>query len=264
MRCPSVRLLAALLALPAALACATARFPAGTPSASREPVRVRAQAQLTPVGDDVPADPEVEAFLAPHADRVQARSGRVVGELTGPLERGRPESTLGNFVCDAMRAGMGRFTGAEPDVCFTNSGGLRREIGAGTVTEGILVELMPFDNAIVVFEADGAELEKILTRLGQRGDPASGVRYKRSGGKAHDMEVGGAAIDPARTYRVCTNDYVFEGGGQYPFEGVKNVSYTGVLLRDALIEVFEREHTEGRALKPVLDGRVSERGGDKS
>lgn len=265
MRRSIARPLVALLWLPAALACATTSSTSSSEQAgSREPVEVRAAAGLTAVDPGLPPDPEVQAFLAPHAARVQARAGRVVGRLTGPLERGKPESTLGNFVTDAMRDGMQRFTGKAPDVCFTNTGGLRRELEAGEVTEGVLVELMPFDNSIVVFDVDERDLSAILARLAQRGDPASGVRYRRSGGKPKDLQVGGKPLEAGRTYRVCTNDYVFEGGGQYPFEGAKNVSYTGVLLRDLLIEVFEREHEQERAVAPALDGRVTEGRGGRS
>ncbi len=223
-----------------------------------DPVDVSARAQPLEVGADVPPDPEVLAFLAPQAKTVNARAQRVVGSLKGPLERGKPESTLGNFVTDAMREGTGRVTGTAPDLCFTNSGGLRRNLDAGPVTEGVLVELMPFDNSIIVFDASAEQLEGILARLAQRGDPSSGVTYTRRSGKAHDVRVGGEPIARGRSYRLCTNDYIFEGGGGYPFEGVSNVSYTGVLLRDLLIQQFEQAQKAGEAIAPALDGRVKE------
>lgn len=227
-------------------------------AAPREPVDVTVEAKPLEVGADVPPDPEVLAFLAPEAKAVRARAQRVVGRLAKALERGKPESTLGNFVTDAMREGMGRLTGKPLDVCFTNSGGLRRDLDAGDVTEGLLVELMPFDNSIVVFEATAAQLEDLVGRLAQRGDPVSGLRYTRARGKARDVIVGGAPLGEKPRYRVCTNDYVFEGGGGYPFEGVSHVSYTGALLRDVLIQQFELAHRDGRAIEPVLDGRVKE------
>lgn len=262
-------LVLATLSLLAGTSCATssqtvdepgpdARRGAEPADGAREPVDVSASAAPLEVNDGVPPDAEVVAFLAPQAEQVRTRAQRVVGRLQAPMQRGKPESTLGNFVTDAMREGMGRVTGKDPDVCFTNSGGLRRDIDAGEVTEGVLVELMPFDNSIVVFEASAAQLESIVDRLAQRGDPSSGLSFTRADGKARDVRVGGEPIAKGRTYRVCTNDYVFEGGGGYPFEGVSNISYTGALLRDVLIQEFELEHKKGKAIVPALDGRVKE------
>lgn len=262
-------LVLASLALFVVTSCATSsqtgdeRLPDARPAvdpadAPREPALVSASAKPLEVDDGVPPDPEVVAFLAPQAEQVRTRAQRVVGRLTAPLQRGKPESTLGNFVTDAMREGMGRVTGKDPDVCFTNSGGLRRDLDAGEVTEGVVVELMPFDNSIVVFETSAAQLSEIVDRLAQRGDPSSGLTFTRAGGKARDVMVGGEPIAEGRSYRVCTNDYVFEGGGGYPFEGVSNISYTGSLLRDVLIQQFELEHKNGKAITPALDGRVKE------
>src|SRR5690606_6999714 len=140
----------------------------------------------------------IVAFLAPQSQQVSARAKRVVGKLTAPLQRGKPESTLGNFVTDAMREGLGRVTGKALDVCFTNSGGLRRDLDAGEVTEGVLVELMPFDNSIVVCEAPPERLEGLVQRLAQRGDPSSGLTFTRSDGKAVDVMVNGEPIAPGR------------------------------------------------------------------
>lgn len=265
-RAPRLALLVASLSLSFVTAngCATssataaADEPKAAKTAPLEPVDVTASAELVEIGEQVPPDPEVVAFLAPQAKQVNARAQRVIGRLKAPLQRGKPESTLGNFVTDAMREGMGRFTGQPVDLCFTNSGGLRRDVDGGEVTEGVIVELMPFDNSIIVFEATASQLNGIIDRLAQRGDPASGLTYLRAGGKAREVKVGGKPIREGRVYRLCTNDYVFEGGGQYPFESVSNVSYTGVLLRDALIEAFERERAQGRAVAPTLDGRVKE------
>jgi 2',3'-cyclic-nucleotide 2'-phosphodiesterase (5'-nucleotidase family) len=98
--------------------------------------------------------------------------------------------------------------------------------------------------------------EAILGRLGERGDHASGVSYTRVDRDAENFRVGGKKVEASQTYRLCTNDYVFEGGGRYPFEDVSAVNYTGVLLRDLLIETFEKAAAEGRAIEAKNDDRV--------
>lgn len=219
---------------------------------------VEREVSTADISGDVPGDPALDAYLAPRADRVRARAQRVVGSLAGDLLRGKPESGLGNFAADAMRAGASSATGVNPDLCFTNAGGLRRDLEAGVVTEGAVVELMPFDNGLVVFDIDGGELRKILERLARRGDPVSGVRYTVRSGELLEVEIDGSPLDARRSYRVCTSDYVFEGGGQYPFEGARDPRYTGVLLRDLFIAAFERSQAKGVPVVPLIDGRVKE------
>ena len=46
---------------------------------------------------------------------MQTFTQRIVAELDGPLTRGKPESTLGNFVADAMMQHMKKTTGVQPD-----------------------------------------------------------------------------------------------------------------------------------------------------
>lgn len=203
-------------------------------------------------------DAEVEQMLAPLAAQVAAQANVVVGELSAPLERGKPESSMGNFATDAMRTGVLELTGRKVDVCFTNAGGLRINLPAGPITEGMIVELMPFDNAVVVMEMNGERFLKMMETLAARGDPASGVRYRRVDGKATEVEIGGAPVDLNKTYSVCTNDYVYEGGSQYDLSDVKKADYTGILLRDVFRHGFTRLHKEGRSVVPNLDGRVKQ------
>jgi len=218
-------------------------------------------ARLVGVTADIAVDDEVAALLAPHEEAVSARAKRVVGTLTGPLDRGARddvETTLGNFASDALRGQMPAHVGRRVDVCFQNMGGLRRNLDAGPVTEGDLVEVMPFDNTVVVFELDGASLQALLDRVAERRDPISGVRYRREGNGAKDVTVEGAPLDRARPYVVCTNDYVFEGGGDYPLHPAKNVVHTGVLVRDVFADAIEAAEETSGGLAPVKDGRVTE------
>lgn len=210
--------------------------------------------------DLAPAD-DVTALLAPHEAAVTARAKRVVGTLTGPLDRGARddvETTLGNFASDALREQMPTHVGRRVDVCFQNMGGLRRNLDAGPVTEGDLVEVMPFDNTVVVFELDGAALQSLLDRVAERRDPVSGARYRREGARAKDVIVAAAPLDVTRPYVVCTNDYVFEGGGDYPLQSAKNVVHTGILVRDVFVDALVEAQEKSGGFAPVKDGRVTE------
>ncbi len=55
------------------------------------------------IGNEVEPAPDIVAMLARKAKIVSARANRLVGNISAPMKRGKPESTLGNFVTDAMR-----------------------------------------------------------------------------------------------------------------------------------------------------------------
>ena len=70
------------------------------------------------------------------------------------------------------------------------------------------------DPATLTLQLTGADLEAVLMRMALRGgDPVAGVQYKLEAQQALNIRVGGQPLDPARTYRVCTNDYILDGGG---------------------------------------------------
>ena len=231
------------------------------PAAAPAAVAITVAGGKTEVDDAVTPDPDMQAMLSPYAQQVNARAKRVVGQIDGPMKRGKPESAMGNFVTDAMRSGMKDLAGSEVDACFTNAGGLRVDFDAGDVTEGMVVELMPFENAVVILSLDGKRLRKIMERLAQRGDPVSGIRYKRvrdGGYQATDVVIGGQPLDDNKTYTLCTNDYVYEGGGRYHMEDIQDVRNTGILIRDVILHAFEKAHKGGAVIHPSVEGRVEE------
>ena len=205
------------------------------PKVAPQPVGVVIDSSLLAVDEKVEKDETVESIIAPLRSEMQAYTQRVVGSLQAPLTRGKPESTMGNFVTDAMMSHIKRTTGVEPDFCFTNLGGLRVDLPAGEITAGQVTELMPFDNTIVLFKTTGKQTEDLLMRLVQRGDPVSGLRYRLPG---VDFEIAQKPYDRNASYTVCTNDYLFNGGGNYPIHPETRATYTGELLRDAIQETF--------------------------
>lgn len=134
------------------------------------------------------------------------------------------EAAIGNLIADAMR----ERTGA--DVAIMNGGGIRagRLYPPGsTITRRDVLAELPFGNRLVVLSIDGRSLlqalENGLSRL-----PAAAGRFPQVSGIAVTYDagrpagqriltatVGGAPLDPARIYRVATNDFLARGGDGY-------------------------------------------------
>ncbi|MBL93019.1 MAG: hypothetical protein CMH56_14555 [Myxococcales bacterium] len=239
-------------------ASATNIKPEPKPAQSRPAFQVASDAVAKVIDDGIEPDPDIERQLAPFREEIQAFSQRVVGRLLGPLTRGKPQSSLGNFVADAMLAQTRLQAGRNVDFCFTNQGGLRVDLPQGELTAGQVAEVMPFDNSVVIFSAKGQQVQNILNRIAQRGDPISGMSYTMPG---EQFQIQGTPFDIHQTYEICTNDYVFGGGSNYPIDASVQAVYTGLLLRDLIEAAFLDNLGQAGGVTPYLDDRVVEGGG---
>jgi 5'-nucleotidase len=203
--------------------------------------------------ESVGSDAETAEFLKTRlaGNPALAALDKVLGRLSKGLSRlpAAPGETTpaGNLVADAMRAAV---PGA--DVALVNRGGLRVTLPAGPVTGRDVYLLMPFDDTIVEISLTGAALREVLAASlsGKRVTPleASGIRGRfRATGTGADarvefagLEAAGAPLDPARRYRVVTNQFLAQGRDGY--EGLRSpeAKDTGVRLRDAIGAWFSR------------------------
>ncbi len=216
-----------------------------------------------------PTARRVRAILAPH----EARVARIRGEHLGArvavrLGTDRKQSSaLGTYMCDVARKIF-----SQTQICFLNSGGLRRPLPAGPLTYGSLYDVMPFGNHAAVMSVSGKTLLEIL-RVGTSGAhgvfQVSGLRIRYDRGRDHCPKVdrdgngkvdahdrqrlvsvtleNGKPVDPQGTYKVVTSSFLASGG-----DGLKTllkripagriqVLYGRLSLRD-LIAAYMRRH----------------------
>ena len=134
------------------------------------------------------------------------------------------ETSFGDLLADALRAATGA------DVALTNGGGIRGDAtypaGTEITRKDILTEL-PFGNVTVLAEVAGTDLLAALENgVSQVEDTAGrfpqvsglGFTYDPSrppGARIVEVAVGGSPLNPGRTYRLATNDYLLGGGDGY-------------------------------------------------
>jgi len=212
------------------------------------------QADHELVNDQVPADAEIEAYLAPLRAEMDRKVNEVLGEATGQLDKGNPESTLGNFVCDAMRQSVAGVLGRPADVAVTNNGGLRAGIPRGPITLRTIIEVMPFDNRLVLVKLTGAQLQALADQIASQGGvPQSGLTLVFEGDRAISVRVGDRPLDPAATYVVVTTDYLQRVSGKLAALSQDPAPVdTGLLLRDVLVDAVRARKT----IVPTLDRRA--------
>jgi 5'-nucleotidase/UDP-sugar diphosphatase len=194
--------------------------------------------------DENAPDPAIAALIESYRKRLEAQIGQVLGRSRTRLVRDyRAESSLGDFVSDVMREA----TGAE--VAVQNAGGLRADIPEGTVTNGHVLDALPFLNTVVEVELTGAQLREVLEQglTLERGlVQTSGLRgtydlSRPAGRRLVSIEVGGRPLADARVYRVATNSFVAEGGDLYATFLKTRARDSGRSLADVVMEALRRQ-----------------------
>jgi len=93
----------------------------------------------------------------------------VVGMADGDFHKEKSGGSLGNLITDAMSEEAIKLQSSCCAALF-NPGGIRLpDVMKGTVTKGKLLELIPFDNELVILELKGSILKKWLTAIGEAG-----------------------------------------------------------------------------------------------
>ena len=125
-------------------------------------------------------------------------------------------AAIQNWVSDASMDILKDISGIKNiDCTIMNKGGIRTDMPQGTVTEGILGSMFPFDNRFVVLEMPGTALIESIKLLCGRGGDAVSKELKATyndKGELVRATLKGKKIDPKKTYIVGTIDYLANGG----------------------------------------------------
>lgn len=206
------------------------------------------------------SDESITTLIAPYKQQVDKEMNTVIGQATYALTKEQPECTLGNWLADLTLKKSIDYTKLAVDFAVLNQGGIRiPTLAAGDVTRGKIFELMPFDNMLVVLELPGTEMQMLFDHMvTKEGWPISaGVHYTIKDGKAIDIHINGKEIEPSRTYKIATNDYIANGGDNCTFFKDQPRTETGKLFRDAIIEYTEELTKAGESIEAEVDGRIS-------
>jgi 2',3'-cyclic-nucleotide 2'-phosphodiesterase (5'-nucleotidase family) len=207
----------------------------------------------------VPKDTVVQMLMKPYRDSTNKSMNDIVGRAEITLEKKLPESTLGNFMADAMLYSARVKFSVPIDAAFVNYGGLRiNQLPAGPVTRGKIFELMPFDNLLVVQQIKGDMLQLFLNLIAEdKGWPVAGVQFQLSGGKATNIKIGGAPLDLSKTYSIVNSDYVANGGENAAMLKTIPQQNKGYLMRDAIFDYINHLKSGGKNISANIENRVT-------
>ncbi len=204
------------------------------------------------------ATPEAEAFeiVKPYKHSVDSVMMPFLGVSRTAMSAGRPESLLGNWAADVM-VETSTATGLErADLGVVNVGGLRNNMPEGNVRRGDIMLISPFQNNVVVTEMKGSDLQQLMCDIAAVHGEAvsSSVRLViTKDGKLVSATIGGQPIDPKRTYRLATIDYLLDGNDKlYSMKRHGKVYPMNMLSRDAMSEYIIKT----KVIDSKLEGRI--------
>jgi 2',3'-cyclic-nucleotide 2'-phosphodiesterase (5'-nucleotidase family) len=196
-------------------------------------------------------DSTIIAMIAPYKIKIDSLMNDVLCISKVEMTKGRPESLLGNFVCDLCLQQYANLV----DICVMNNGGLRSILPKGKITRGDIYKLMPFENELVILELDETSFVGLVDYLISRGgEPFSGMKIEKNftGHLSADYP---SAINFNRgdKIRVLTSDYLANGGDKMWFFKDKEQIKVGIKLRDAIINYCVLQDT----ITSKLDQRLT-------
>ncbi|MBT8232717.1 MAG: hypothetical protein HKO66_05665 [Saprospiraceae bacterium] len=202
--------------------------------------------------DDVEgSDKDIETLVASYRNQVEEEMNTEIGYMPETLKKGKPNSNMGNWFCDALLDLSNQYYDKEVDFALQNYGGLRiPTIPKGNLTKNTIFELMPFDNKLVIINVKGDIVQMICDNMADsNGAPVSHtVSFRIEDDKAVDIKIKGEALDLSKTYIVGLPDYVANGGGGSTFlRGIQQFD-TGIFIREGVIQYLEQLKERGEPI----------------
>ncbi len=126
------------------------------------------------------------------------------------------DNELLNFFADYVLM-RGKELASGTDFAIVNKGGLRDGLPQGKFSKGHILNIFPFRNYITVIDVNGKDIKDAFDTMARRGGDgvSDNVKVTYTAGdtpEAKHITIDGKELDPYKTYRIATIDYLAKGG----------------------------------------------------
>jgi len=155
-------------------------------------------------------------------------------------------TNLGSLIAQAM------VTATEADGAIINGGGIRTSIEAGEITRRDILNVLPFNNYVVLKEVKGSEILQAL-EYGVSAYPEQNGRFpqvagiafefapdREPGSRITEVTINGQELEPEKTYKIAVNDFIAAGG-----DGYTMLKDAPVLKEYGVLESMVAEYIKG-------------------
>jgi 2',3'-cyclic-nucleotide 2'-phosphodiesterase (5'-nucleotidase family) len=225
----------------------------------------------------VAADPAQTALLAKYKDLVKAIASKIIGTISADIVRAASpagEQPLGDLIADAQLADPSVVTGGQtPVVAFMNPGGIRTDLtyasskygeAPGAITYEEAFNVQPFNNYLVSMNLTGQQIYDVLNqqRTGKNAGSAAkmlqvnkGFTYTWSTATQQVVDgtvaINGTPVVKGSSYRIVTNNFLSDGGDNFPaFQGGTG-KYFGGLDIDAFANYLAKPENANYSPAPA-------------
>ena len=195
--------------------------------------------------------------IKPYRDGLAALMNKKVAKSA--IEMPNDGAAMLNLVVDVIKD-RGDELAKNVDLAITNNGGLRRPLPKGDVTEGEIMTTLPFNNKVEVIEISGKDLQDAFDVMALYG--ITGVTenvdatFDPVTKKCVKLSINGKPVDPVRTYRLATIDYLANGGDyMVPLRKGRKVAASKNILSADMINWLKTK-MKGKTLNPSQQVRV--------
>lgn len=208
------------------------------------------------IDQSIQEDAEVISFIEPYKKQMDNEMNRVISYTPVDLTKNGFECSLCNVTADlAFDYILNEFKDQvekfRADAIVLNYGGLRRTFNKGDLTIGNVYELSPFENEMYLLTMPGSAVKEMIEFLytAEVGHPIANMQIN----SLDNVLINGEKFDPNKTYKIITNDYLYNGGDKmYFFAKSTDVIVLNLKLRDLLLEQFQQYKTLDVDQKPRI------------
>ena len=212
---------------------------------------------------DALPDQKAAEFLKPYKHVVDSVMGPVIGHSAKYMTAQRPEGTLSNLLSDILVWAAKDYQ-EQPDLGIYNMGGVRADLPKGTVTYGDVLDVAPFENKIAFITLSGEALKELFNQMASTGGEGVSKSVRMvitKDNKLVSATVNGQEIDPQKSYRVTTIDYLL--GGTDKMEAFKkgtNINSPKEVsnnTRFIIMNYFREMEKQGKVVDAEIEGRIT-------
>lgn len=216
------------------------------------------QAENSKVADSQTIDSSLYKIIKPYKDELSKKMDVIIGSLQTDLSKAKPESSLGNFICDALLVSSSDLFSTKIDFVVYNYGGIRlSSLSAGPITKGKIFELLPFENFATMVTLDGNTTIQLIQKICDEGGwPVSGISFIIKNGKPESILINNQPIQLDKTYHILMNDYMANGGDHLDFLPGNKIEFSGKTIRDVILQYIEKQNSSGIAIQSFTDNRI--------
>ena len=231
---------------------------------------------VIPVTTQTEPDPAIAKALDPYIQKASADLKTVIAHSSAPFPLDEKESRVGecavcNLICDATYDFLVQ-NKTPVDFVLSNGGVFRAGLPKGDITKENIKACLPYDNTLVLIDMKGSDVldlfkfvASVYQTNGAFGQVSKQVRYTITydngvNGKISGLSIDSRPVDTERVYKFAVNSYMYSGGDGYDILKQRAIKAAdiNILFTDAVIDVLKKFN---QPLSPVLDGRITVRGG---